>query len=131
MINNSVSIIMPTYKCGRFIKESIKSVQSQTYQNWELIVVDDCSEDGTIGVVQDIQKEDDRIHVFSNAHNSGAAVSRNVALKEASEVEYWLDLLRDSEYIDLNTYNSIKNDSDEILKMLVAIVKTSKKNIDK
>lgn len=78
-----VSIIMPTYKCGRFIAESIRSVQSQTYQNWELIIVDDCSEDGTIGIVQDIQKGDHRIHVFSNAQNSGAAVSRNVALKEA------------------------------------------------
>ena len=78
-----VSIIMPTYKCGRFIEESIKSVQSQSYRDWELIVVDDCSRDGTIGVVQDIQKEDHRIHVFSNARNSVAAVSRNVALREA------------------------------------------------
>ncbi len=78
-----VSIIMPTYRCGPFIAESIKSVQAQTYKNWELIVVDDCSGDGTIGVVQDIQKEDHRIHVFSNARNSGAAVSRNVALREA------------------------------------------------
>lgn len=81
--NEIVSIIMPTYKCGRFIAESIRSVQNQTYHNWELIIVDDCSEDGTIGIVQDIQKEDNRIHVFSNAQNSGAAVSRNVALKEA------------------------------------------------
>lgn len=80
---NLISIIMPTYRCGPFIAESIKSVQAQTYQNWELIVVDDCSGDGTIGVVQDIQKEDHRIHIFSNARNSGAAVSRNVALREA------------------------------------------------
>jgi glycosyltransferase involved in cell wall biosynthesis len=78
-----VSIIMPTYKCGRFIAESIRCIQNQTYQNWELIIVDDCSEDGTIGIVQDIQKGDHRIHVFSNAQNSGAAVSRNVALREA------------------------------------------------
>ena len=78
-----VSIIMPTYNCGCFITESIRSVQVQTYQNWELIIVDDCSEDGTIGIVQDIQKGDHRIHVFSNAQNSGAAVSRNVALREA------------------------------------------------
>ena len=78
-----VSVIMPSYKCGKYITESINSVQNQTYQNWELIVVDDCSGDGTIGVVQDIQKEDHRIHVFSNARNNGAAVSRNVALREA------------------------------------------------
>ena len=74
---------MPTYKCGRFIAESIRSVQAQTYQNWELIVVDDYSKDGTINVVQDIQKEDRRIRLFQNALNSGAAVSRNYALHEA------------------------------------------------
>ena len=78
-----ISIIMPTYKCGQFIEKSIMSVQAQTYQNWELIVVDDCSGDGTISIVQDIQKGDHRIYVFSNARNSGAAVSRNVALREA------------------------------------------------
>ena len=83
MKEDIISIIMPTYKCGKFIEESIKSIQVQTYKNWELIIVDDCSEDGTIGIVQDIQKGDHRIHVFSNAQNSGAAVSRNVALKEA------------------------------------------------
>jgi glycosyltransferase involved in cell wall biosynthesis len=76
-----VSIIMPTYKCGRFIEESIKSVQAQTYQNWELIIVDDCSGDETIDVVLDIKKTDDRISLYQNAFNSGAAVSRNTALR--------------------------------------------------
>lgn len=78
-----VSVIMPSYKCGRFIEKSIRSIQTQTYQNWELIIVDDCSGDDTISIVQDIQKEDHRIHVFSNAQNSGAAVTRNTALRNA------------------------------------------------
>lgn len=78
-----VSVIMPSYKCGRFIEKSIRSIQTQTYQNWELIIVDDCSGDDTISIVQDIQKEDHRIHVFSNAQNSGAAVTRNTALRSA------------------------------------------------
>lgn len=78
-----VSIIMPTYKCGRFIAESIRSVQAQTYQSWELIVVDDCSEDGTVEIVQELQKQDDRIRLLRNAVNSGAAVSRNAALRQA------------------------------------------------
>lgn len=78
-----VSIIMPTYICGRFIEESIKSVQAQTYQNWELIIVDDCSGDGTIDTILDIQKTDDRISLYQNASNSGAAVSRNTALRNA------------------------------------------------
>lgn len=78
-----VSIIMPSFKCSRFIGESIESVKAQTYYNWELIVVDDCSEDGTFEIVQELQKQDDRISLLRNAANSGAAVSRNAALRQA------------------------------------------------
>ena len=83
MVNDLVSVIMPSYKCGRFIEESIKSVQAQTYQNWELIVIDDCSEDETISIVLDLKKKDDRINLYQNGFNSGAAVSRNTALRYA------------------------------------------------
>lgn len=78
-----VSIIMPTYKCGRFIVDSINSVKAQTYPKWELIIVDDCSDDGTVETVSELINEDGRIHLFQNTVNSGAAVSRNVALKNA------------------------------------------------
>lgn len=78
-----VSIIMPTYKCGCFIAKSISSVQNQTYQNWELIIVDDCSEDGTLEIVMELKKQDDRIILFHNVVNSGAAVTRNEALCHA------------------------------------------------
>ena len=84
MTGDKVSIIMPTYKCGRFITESVKSVQAQTYQNWELIIVDDCSNDNTISAVNELQQYDKRIHLYKNACNSGAAITRNVALKAAS-----------------------------------------------
>ena len=83
MEKDLVSIIMPTYKCGRFIAESIRSVQTQTYKNWELIIVDDCSGDGTIEIVQDLMKHDDRISIYQNISNSGAAVTRNIALRNA------------------------------------------------
>lgn len=82
-MNDFVTIVMPSYKCARFIEESIKSVQAQTYSNWELIVVDDCSNDGTVEIVLDLKKEDDRISLYQNATNSGAAVTRNTALKSA------------------------------------------------
>ncbi len=78
-----VSIIMPTYKCGKFIAESIRSVQAQTYKNWELIIVDDCSGDGTIDIVLDLKKNDNRISLYQNSENSGAAVTRNTALSNA------------------------------------------------
>ena len=55
----------------------------------------------------------------------------SIALKEANETEYWLNLLKDSEYIDINTYKSIYPDCQEIIRLLVSIVKTSKLNIKK
>jgi len=76
-----VSIIMPSYNTASYIKESIQSVLNQTYTNWELIIVDDCSTDETEEVLATIT--DSRIKYFKNKENSGAAISRNKALREA------------------------------------------------
>lgn len=62
-VQDLVSIVMPAYNCADFIGSAINSVIKQTYQNWELIIVDDCSTDNTAEVVQD--------------KNSGAAIVRN------------------------------------------------------
>ena len=77
-----VSIIMPSYNTGKYIAKSIKSVLVQTYKNWELIIVDDCSTDNTDEVVADFLT-DKRIRYIKNEKNSGAAISRNRALREA------------------------------------------------
>lgn len=76
-----VSIIMPSYNTGRFIADSIRCVLAQTYQNWELLIVDDCSTDDTCDVAA--QFTDKRIRLLKNEHNSGAALTRNRALREA------------------------------------------------
>lgn len=76
-----VSIIMPSYNTAPYIKQTIQSVLDQTYINWELIIVDDCSTDNTNEVVDTIK--DCRIHYLKNEKNSGAAISRNKALREA------------------------------------------------
>lgn len=78
-----VSIVMPSWNTAKYIGESIKSVINQTYQNWELLIVDDCSTDNTDEVVESFLKQDSRIRYFRNTHNSGAAVTRNHALKKA------------------------------------------------
>lgn len=84
MVDKSlVSIIMPSYNCGKFVEKTIRSVQAQTYKNWEIIFVDDCSKDDTINQVSELQKQDSRIKLFQNPVNSGAAISRNTALREA------------------------------------------------
>ena len=76
-----VSVIMPTYNCGRFIKESIDSVLAQTYENWELLIVDDYSTDETETIVSTYN--DQRIHYLRNTSNMGAALTRNKAIREA------------------------------------------------
>lgn len=78
----SVSIIMPSYNTASFIAESIQSVLAQSYKDWELIIVDDCSPDNTDEVVKPYLS-DERIKYIKNEKNSGAAVSRNRALREA------------------------------------------------
>ena len=76
-----VSIIMPSWNTENYIAESIQSVIDQTYKNWELIIVDDCSTDNTDEVVRAFN--DQRIKYLKNEKNSGAALTRNRALKEA------------------------------------------------
>ena len=76
-----VSIIMPSYNTALYIEQTIKSVLNQSYGNWELIIVDDCSTDDTDTIVSRIN--DPRIMYIKNSINSGAAVSRNTALRKA------------------------------------------------
>lgn len=82
-MNELVSIIMPSYNCGQFVEETIRSVQAQTYQNWEIVFMDDCSQDDTIQIVNRLRDHDQRIRLFQNRGNMGAALSRNNALREA------------------------------------------------
>lgn len=77
-----VSIIMPSYNTGRFMRDTIESVLAQSYTNWELIIVDDCSTDDTDQIVEQYLT-DNRITYIKNETNSGAALSRNRALREA------------------------------------------------
>ena len=78
-----VSIITPTYNAEKFITETLKSVQNQTYQNWEMILVDDASTDKTIKIISDFAEKDSRIKLFKLEKNSGNGFSRNVALEKA------------------------------------------------
>lgn len=82
-MNELVSIITPSYNCGTFIEATIRSVIAQTYQHWEMIIVDDCSTDDTQSVVRIAMANEPRIRYIINEHNCGAALSRNLALREA------------------------------------------------
>ena len=80
-MSDLVSIIMPAYNTANYISASIESILAQTYTNWELLIVDDCSTDKTVDVIKSYK--DERIVVLKNKKNSGAALSRNYALREA------------------------------------------------
>lgn len=94
-IPNLVSIIMPSYNTAQYIGATIKSVLNQTYTNWELIIVDDCSTDNTDEVVKNYLS-DKRIKYLKNEQNSGAAVSRNRALREAKG--QWISFLDSDDF---------------------------------
>ncbi len=87
MIDGLVSVIMPTYNCAKFIGETLDSIKAQTYENWEVIIVDDCSKDNTKEIVDAYIAQDSRIKYHCLETNSGAAVARTTAMKLA-EGEY-------------------------------------------
>ncbi|WP_226036336.1 glycosyltransferase family 2 protein [Aquibacillus saliphilus] len=78
-----VSIITPAFNSERFIGSTIDSVKKQTYLNWEMIIIDDCSTDRTVELVEEKRQKDDRIKLIRLAENSGAAVARNAGINSA------------------------------------------------
>lgn len=81
--NYLVSIITPTYNSVNTLLDVFNSVNSQTYDNWEWIVVDDCSNDSTVELLKSLSYSDKRIRVYVNQTNHGAGVSRNVGISKA------------------------------------------------
>jgi len=80
-LNDSlISIITPAYNSEKYIKDCIESVINQTYTNWEMIIVNDCSNDQTLSIIHDYVKIDSRIKVITNIKNQGVANSRNTAV---------------------------------------------------
>jgi len=79
-----VSILTPSYNSEEYIGKTIESVLAQTYANWEMIIVDDCSTDGTREIVETYARSDARIRLLCQEENRGAAAARNRALEHAS-----------------------------------------------
>ena len=83
-MNELVSIITPSFNSEKFISDTIKSVQNQTYSNWEMIIIDDFSQDKTVKMVQNFMDEDIRIYLIQLNKNSGAAKARNIGIEKIS-----------------------------------------------
>lgn len=88
-----VSIIMPVYNCERFLSESIESVISQSYKNWELLIVDDGSTDKSVSIIESYARKDSRIRLFKNeTEEHGPGIARNYGIERISgKYTYFID----------------------------------------
>ena len=81
--NGLISIVVPVYQVERFIQETIEAVQKQTYENWELLLVDDCSKDKSCILIEEKAAKDRRIRLIRQDTNQGAAAARNCGVGHA------------------------------------------------
>lgn len=123
--NELVSIVTPTYNSQEYIEEAVLSVINQTYTNWELIIVDDCSKDETRRVLKKIAASDARVNVIYSNVNSGSGISRNIGLKHAKG-QYVAFLDSD----DIWELNKLELQIDYLRKTSAAICHTSFSFVD-
>ena len=82
-VKNKISIVLPVYNGEKTISKAIDSIINQTYSNWELIIINDCSTDDTLEIVSLYESKDDRIHVYTNEKNLKLPKSLNVGFEKA------------------------------------------------
>ncbi len=80
----TITVIIPCYNCEKYIEHTVRSVQSQTLQPTEIILIDDCSSDNTLQMLKSFAREDNRIKVFKNKVNKGVSYSRNFGVRAAA-----------------------------------------------
>ncbi len=141
MTKGLVSIITPTYNCARFIGETIESIQAQTYTDWELIIVDDCSTDNTAEIVGKYSAIDSRIKYYCLDMNSGAAVARTTAMDYADgqymafcdsddlwmhdKLEKQLEFMKNNNYaFSATAYQQIDEDGNSLDRVIKTVKKT-------
>ena len=84
MNENLVSIVVPVYNVEKYIKETITAIEQQTYANWELLLINDCSSDRSVEIIKEYEKKDPKIKLINLEKNSGAAVARNKGIENAN-----------------------------------------------
>lgn len=134
-----VSVIMPVYNSEKFLEVATNSVINQTYKNWELILIDDCSTDTTQIIISHLQSRDSRIRSARLESNSGAAIARNEAVKLAKgqylafldSDDYWypkklskqIEFMKNNGYyFSCTNYDKI-NENGESLNQVIKVIK--------
>lgn len=80
--NPRISVLIPVYNSAKYLPECLKSIEEQTFQDFEIICINDGSKDNSLSILEDVQKRDGRIKII-NQNNSGVAITRNRLLKES------------------------------------------------
>lgn len=133
--NSLISILMPTYNVKNYVYEAVQSVIRQTYSNFELIIVDDCSTDGTYEILQNLAKEDYRIKLYRNSSNLKICKTLNKALSKAKGL--YIGRMDGDDISEANRFELLKKYLDEnplimlVGSSLISIDETGKKIGDK
>jgi teichuronic acid biosynthesis glycosyltransferase TuaG len=137
MLKKTVDIILPVYNSKKYILTTINSIIRQNYNSWNLIIIDDCSTDGTYEILKRIQKKyskDNKIFLYRQNINKGQAEARNLGLKKSKSIfiafidsdDIWkknkltnqIAFMKDNNYnFTYSDYISIKNNSKRIVKV--------------
>ncbi|MDH0674526.1 glycosyltransferase family 2 protein [Empedobacter sp. GD03861] len=139
-----VSIITPCYNSEKYIADTYNSIKSQSYKNWEWIIVDDCSSDKSVEIIQSFN--DNRIKLIIQSKNQGAAYSRNLALNKAKgrfitfldSDDLWLPnfleitinyLLENNEELVYSSYKRVDENLKPLLADFIAVDKVDRNRI--
>ncbi|WP_235853225.1 glycosyltransferase family 2 protein [Luxibacter massiliensis] len=100
------SIVMPVYGVEQYISRAISSVQEQTFEAWEIILVDDCSPDKSAAVAEEFARDDQRIRIVSHKENKGLSGARNTGIQEAKGAYIWF--MDPDDYVDGDLLERVK-----------------------
>ena len=126
-----VSIITPCYNSAKYIGQMIESVQAQTYENWELLITDDCSTDNSREIVMSYALKDSRVKYFKLNQNSGAGIARNHSIEKASgryiafcdsddmwkpeKLEKQIQFMQDNNYEFCHSYTLVVDENNNVV----------------
>lgn len=104
------SIVMPVYNGEKYVGRMIDSIRKQSYMDWELIAIDDCSTDGSVELIEEMAAEDGRIRLLSMERNDGVSAARNRGIEEADGRYLWFADADDS--VDPDLLQKVKESLD-------------------
>ena len=104
----NVSVVIPCWNCKKYILRAIRSIQNQDFSNYEIIIVNDGSKDGSLEYIQELQKEEERIRIISNKVNKGTLYTRSIGTLSANG-KYMFPMDSDDMFLDKDAFSVITN----------------------